>query len=76
MRRAVPHAGVLAALADGPGTCAELSAELGMQACRCAAHLERLVGCGRVIKSQEPLQLFGQRPAHLYALPEHFRRSA
>lgn len=76
MRRAVPHAGVLAALADGPGTCAELSAELGMQACRCAAHLERLVGCGRVVKSPEPLHLFGQQAEHLYALPEHSRRSS
>lgn len=76
MRRPTNPGRVLAALADGPGTCAELSVELGLRPDRCANELSRLVSCGRVVMSPEPVLLYGQAQAtHIYLLPEHASRA-
>lgn len=68
---------VLAALEDGPGTPSELAAELELSAEACSDALRRLVSRGRVLRSPERVQLYGQpAPAHIYQLRKHAMGSA
>lgn len=66
------HEKILAILAEGPDTCAGISAELHVGKPTVAATLQQMHAAGKIARTPEPVLLYGHiQPMHIYRLPEH-----